>query len=78
MAAMSALGQKQTFTFRSDDARFTSKADIEVTQTDVCFVPIADIAGPLNSSHAEGQSGFAVTVAVGKVRGLSAPSAPNR
>jgi hypothetical protein len=25
------------------DARFTSKADIEATQTDVCFVPIADI-----------------------------------
>jgi hypothetical protein len=25
------------------DARFTSKADIEATQTDVCFVPKADI-----------------------------------
>jgi len=25
------------------DAHFTSKADIEGTQTDVCFVPIADI-----------------------------------
>jgi glycine cleavage system regulatory protein len=32
---MSALGQKQTLTLRSDDARFTSKADIEATQTDV-------------------------------------------
>jgi hypothetical protein len=32
---MSALGQKQTLIFRSDDARFTSKADIEATQTDV-------------------------------------------
>jgi hypothetical protein len=25
------------------NARFTSKADIDATQTDVCFVPIADI-----------------------------------
>ena len=24
-------------------ARFTSKSDIDATQTDVCFVPIADI-----------------------------------
>jgi hypothetical protein len=40
---MSALGQKQTLTLRSDDARFTSEADIEATQTDVCFVPEADI-----------------------------------
>ena len=30
-------------TFRSDDARLTSTADIEATQTDVCFVPIADM-----------------------------------
>ena len=37
------IGQKQTLTLRSDDARFTSKADIVATQTDVCFVPIADI-----------------------------------
>ena len=43
--SMSALGQKQTLTLRSDDARFTSKADIETTQTDVRFVPIADMAG---------------------------------
>jgi hypothetical protein len=41
---MSALGQKQTLTFRSDDARFTSTANIEATQTDVRFVPKADIA----------------------------------
>jgi hypothetical protein len=41
---MSALGQKQTLIFRSDDARFTSKADIGATQTDVRFVPKADIA----------------------------------
>jgi hypothetical protein len=27
--------------------RFTSKADIEATQTDVCFVPIADIVGAI-------------------------------
>jgi hypothetical protein len=32
---MSALGQKQTLTFRSGDAGFTSKADNVVTQTDV-------------------------------------------
>jgi hypothetical protein len=25
------------------NARFTSKADIEARQTDICFVPIADI-----------------------------------
>jgi hypothetical protein len=37
---MSALGQKQTLIFRSDDARFTSKAAIEAAQTDVRFVPI--------------------------------------
>jgi hypothetical protein len=42
LVGMSALGQKQTLTLRPDDARFTSKADIEATQTD--FVPIADIA----------------------------------
>jgi hypothetical protein len=40
---MSALGQKQTLIFRSDDARLTSKANIDATQSDVCFVPIADI-----------------------------------
>jgi hypothetical protein len=39
---MSALGQKQTLTFGSDYARFTSKADIGATQTDVRFVLIAD------------------------------------
>jgi hypothetical protein len=32
---MSALGQKQTLTLRSDDVRFTSKSRHEVTQTDV-------------------------------------------
>jgi hypothetical protein len=26
-----------------DDARFTSRADIDAKQTDVCFVPKADI-----------------------------------
>jgi hypothetical protein len=31
------------------DARFTSKADIVTTQTDVCFVPIADIYAPIRS-----------------------------
>jgi hypothetical protein len=41
---MSALGQKQTLTLRPNNTRFTSKADIEATQTDVHFVPIADIA----------------------------------
>ena len=40
---MSALGQKQTSTLRSDDARSTSETDIEAKQTDVCFVPKADI-----------------------------------
>jgi hypothetical protein len=40
---MSALGQKQTLTLRSDDARFTSKADIEPTRTDVRYGPKADI-----------------------------------
>jgi hypothetical protein len=42
-AQTSALGQKQTLTLRSDDARFTSTADIGATQTDVRFVPKADI-----------------------------------
>jgi hypothetical protein len=37
------MGQKQTLTLRSADVRFTSKADIGATQTDVRFVPIADI-----------------------------------
>jgi hypothetical protein len=32
---MSALGHKRTLTLRPDNARFTSKADIEATQTDV-------------------------------------------
>jgi hypothetical protein len=27
----------------ADDSRLTSKADIDAAQTDVCFVPIADI-----------------------------------
>jgi hypothetical protein len=40
---MSALGQKQTLTLRSDDARFTSKADFEAKQTDVRFGPKANI-----------------------------------
>jgi hypothetical protein len=33
--------------------RFTSKADIEATQTDVCFVPIANIgeARVIDLSH---------------------------
>jgi hypothetical protein len=49
---MSALGQKQTLTFRSDDARFTSKADIELTRTDVRFVPKADICSLDDYIHA--------------------------
>ena len=40
---LSALGQKHTSPSGADDARSTSKADIEATQTDVRFVPIADI-----------------------------------
>jgi hypothetical protein len=54
---MSALGQKQTLTFRPEDARFTSKADIEVTQTNVRFVPIADTGlcayGPRRTAEVE-------------------------
>jgi hypothetical protein len=49
---MSALGQKQTLILRSDDARFTFKADIEATQTDVCFVPKADICSLDDDVHA--------------------------
>jgi hypothetical protein len=30
-------------TFRCDECPFTYKADIYATQTDVCFVPIADM-----------------------------------
>jgi hypothetical protein len=41
---MSALGQKGHDFSGPDDVRFTSESDIEATQTDVCFVPIADIA----------------------------------
>ena len=33
------------------NARFTSKADIDATQTDVCFVPIADIAFTILGPH---------------------------
>jgi len=32
------------------NARFTSKADIDATQTDVCFVPIADIGARVGSA----------------------------
>ena len=31
------------------DARLTSKADIDATQTDVCFVPIADMPASLEA-----------------------------
>jgi hypothetical protein len=41
--SMSALGQKQTWPSGPHDVRLTSKANIEATQNDVCFVPIADI-----------------------------------
>jgi hypothetical protein len=51
----SALGQKQTLTFKFDDARFTSKADIEATQTDVRFVPIADIWTAIRSPRRRGR-----------------------
>jgi len=54
------------------------KADMCGATSDVRFGPKADIARLLNSSHAEGQSGFAVTVVVETLRGLSVPSAPYR
>jgi hypothetical protein len=34
------------------NARFTSKADIDATQTDVCFVPIADSCSATNRKTA--------------------------
>jgi len=40
------------------------------------FGSLADIVRALNSSHAEGQSGFVVTVVVETVRGISIPRAP--
>ena len=40
---MSALGQKQTLTFSSDDARFTSESRHSGKASYVRFVPIADI-----------------------------------
>ena len=38
------FGSKADMRFRCRGGRFTSAADIEATQTDVCKVPIADIA----------------------------------
>ena len=42
------------------------------------FGSLADIVRALNSSHAEGQSGFVVTVAVAMPLGISVPSAQGR
>ena len=42
-------------------ARFTSAADIVATQTDVCFVPIADIPPFIPSSCARATNGPPVT-----------------
>jgi hypothetical protein len=50
---MSALGQKQTWPSGANDARFTSKADIDGTQTDVRFVPIDGVIGRANLWIAE-------------------------
>ena len=36
--------------------RFTSNADIDATQTDVCFVPIADI-GQMKEADCEDEAG---------------------
>jgi hypothetical protein len=56
-----------------------TKADICGATAYVCFGPKADIVRLLNStSHAEGESGFAVTIVVETLRGLSVPSAPYR
>jgi hypothetical protein len=44
-------------TFRSADVPFTSKADIEATQTDVCFVPKADIRGAFSISDEQSGAG---------------------
>jgi hypothetical protein len=41
---MSALGQKQTQPSGPMNARFTSESDIRGYGSNVCFVPIADIA----------------------------------
>ena len=57
---MSALGQKQTLTFRSDDVRFTSKADKKAMQTDACFVPIADIPASQRNVRSYPKSGHGV------------------
>jgi hypothetical protein len=41
---MSALGQKQTWRFETVMSALPPKADITAAQTNVCFVPLADIA----------------------------------
>jgi hypothetical protein len=41
---MSALGQKQTLDCCPLMSAFGGKADIDPSASDVCFVPIADIA----------------------------------
>jgi hypothetical protein len=48
---MSAKSQNQTRPSGTGDARFTSKADIDATQTDVRFVPIANIDSLIRLTH---------------------------
>jgi hypothetical protein len=42
---MPQLNEKQAAQYSFLNARFTSKVDIEATQTDVCFVPIDGVIG---------------------------------
>jgi hypothetical protein len=43
---MSALGHKRTFRLALSMSALPPKADIEATQTNVCFVPKADFGPP--------------------------------
>ena len=56
---MSAFGSLADMTSGADDNRLTAKADFDATQTNVRFVPIADIAveSPFGNNQAADHGG---------------------